>query len=88
MFTVKDLKKYRDMIEHAVVGMGRDDVAIAEVSEMREGVLAVKFSRGTHSTVEEIPVEALGDRGQTNQALVKAIRGLSTKGSHDAMGEP
>jgi len=67
--------------------MGRDDVAIAEVSEMREGVLAVKFSRGTHSIVEEIPVEALRDRGQTNQALVKAIRGLTKEVSREAMGK-
>ena len=83
----EDLKTYRDVIEHSVVGMGRDDVAIAEVGEMRKDVLAVKFSRGTHSAVEEMPVEALRGRGQTNQALVKAIRGLSKEVSREAMGK-
>ncbi|HLJ60277.1 MAG TPA: hypothetical protein VKZ50_11155 [bacterium] len=85
MSTPKDLKRYRQIIEEATVGLGRDDVGVGDVTETRDGVLAVTFSRGAHSTVEEIPVDALRDRGQANQALVKAIRGLSKEVAQEAL---
>ena len=77
MSTPKDLKRYRQTIENAIVALGRDDVGVGDVTETEHGTLAVTLSRGAHSTVEEVPVDALRDRGQANQALVKAIRGLS-----------
>lgn len=77
MSTPKDLKRYRQTIEDAIVGLGRDDVGVGDITETQHGTLAVTFSRGAHSTVEEIPVDALRDRGQANQALVRAIRGLT-----------
>jgi hypothetical protein len=85
MSTTKDLKRYRQTIEEAIIGLGRDDVGVGEVQEAQNGMLSVELSRGTHSTVEEIPVDALRDRGQMNQAIVKAIRGLSKEVSQDAL---
>ena len=87
MSTPKDLKRYRQTIEEAIVGLGRDDVGVGDVTEPRHGILAVTFSRGTHSAVEEIPVDALRDRGQANQALVKAIRGLSKEVAQETINK-
>ena len=85
MSTSKDLRKYREIIEEAVVAMGRDDVGVGEVSEDEGGMLLVNFSRGAHSAVEEIPVDMLRDREHANQAVVKAIRGLSKEVFHETM---
>jgi hypothetical protein len=85
MSTPKDLKRYRQTIEEAIVGLGRDDVGVGEVTETQRGTLSVTLSRGTHSTTEEIPLEALQGRSQANQAVVKAIRGLSKEVAQEAL---
>jgi len=77
MLTAKDLNKYREIIMRAMEGMGRDDIGIGEVSEKEHGVLAVEFSRGTHSSIETVSTDALQDRVQTNQAILRAIGAFS-----------
>lgn len=73
----KDLDQYRRTIEEAVVGTGRDDIGVGKVTEARDGILAVEFSRGTHNTTVEIPAAALADHEGARRAVTVAIRGIS-----------
>jgi hypothetical protein len=77
MLRDKELERYRHTIEEAVAGTGRDDIGVGKVTEPREGIIAVEFSRGTHSHTAEIPAEALRDHESARRSVTLAIRNLS-----------
>jgi len=77
MLHEKDLDQYRRTIEEAVVATGRDDIGVGKVTEARDGILAVEFSRGTHSHTAEIPAAALQDHEGARRVVTVAIRGIS-----------
>ena len=77
MLRDKELEQHRRTLEEAVAGTGRDDIGVGAVTESREGVLAVEFSRGTHNHTAEIPVVALEDHESARRAVTIAIRSLS-----------
>ena len=77
MLRDKELEQYRHVLEEAVAGTGRDDIGVGAVTEPREGVIAVEFSRGTHRDTEEIPVADLQDHESARRAVTIVIRRLS-----------
>lgn len=85
MLAVKDVERYRQVIQEAVADLGRDDVGVGEVRVGDDGVLAVELRRGTHSDVREISVEALQNRETAHQAVMKAIRPLTKEVEQDVM---
>jgi len=85
MQTNKDLQKHRQMIEAAVVELGRDDVGIGDVSEAQEGILSVTFSRGTLAHTADVPVEKLQDKDKAKQAVRSAMLGLSKALAEEAI---
>lgn len=85
MLSEKDLQGYRLAIEEAVVGVGRDDVGVGEVKEVREGMIEVTFSRGTHTSTAEIPVDQLTDHEHVRKAVNTAILSLSKEVAQEAL---
>jgi hypothetical protein len=77
MIRNKDLEQYRRTIEEAVAGSGRDDIGVGKVTETGDDIIAVEFSRGTHTHTAEIPAEALQDHESARRAVTIAIRSLS-----------
>lgn len=77
MMRDKDLEQYRHTLEEAVAGSGRDDIGVGKVTESSEGVIAVEFSRGTHTHTAEIPANALQDHESARRAVTIAIRSIS-----------
>jgi hypothetical protein len=77
MLRDKDLEQYRRTLEEAVAGSGRDDIGVGKVTEVREGIIAVEFSRGTHTNTAEIPADALQDHEGARRAVTSAIRNFS-----------
>ena len=74
--TPKDLDKYRRIVEEAVVALGRDDVGV-NVEDGGSGMLAVTFSRGTHSHTGQIPLDALQTHESAHAAVNSAVLTLS-----------
>jgi hypothetical protein len=72
-----DLQNYRRLLTEHLSGLGRDDIAIGELSEAEPGQLRVQFVRGTLHHEAFIPVESLKDREQARQTLNEAFRELS-----------
>ncbi len=85
MLTSKDLQRYRQIIEEAVVGLGRDDMGIGEVVEAREGVLSVTFSRGAHTFVADIPADALQDKESAERAVRGVLITLSKRVAQESL---
>lgn len=72
-----DLEKYRRLLTEHLMGLGRDDIAIGQLSESEPGQLRVQFVRGTLQHEATIPVDNLNDREQARQTLNEAFRMLS-----------
>ncbi len=70
MVTPKDLARYREVVEEAVVALGRDDVGVT-VEDGGEGLLAVTFLRGARTHTARIPLDAL----KTHQGAHAAVNG-------------
>lgn len=85
MLRGKELEQYRHTLEEAVAGSGRDDIGVGKVTEPREGVIAVEFSRGTHTQTVEIPADALQDHESARRSVTVAIRGLSKEVAQEQM---
>lgn len=62
MLSARERERYRRTIEEVLARLGRDDVGVGELTEAREGMLAVTFSRGSHTHRVELPLERLRDR--------------------------
>lgn len=87
MLTAKDLEKYRRVIEEAVAAVGRDDVGVNVVDGGGDGMLAVTFSRGTHTHVAKIPVDALRDHEQARITVNAALLKLSKAVAQEAVAK-
>lgn len=85
MVSSKDLQQYRQTIEEALVALGRDDMAVADVAEIREGVLSVTFSRGSHLSTAEVPVDQLKDRETAQRAVRTVMIGLSKRVAQESL---
>jgi hypothetical protein len=85
MLRDKDLQQYRRTLEEAVAGSGRDDIGVGKVTEVRDGIIAVEFSRGAHASTAEIPAEALQDREGARRAVTLAIRTLSKEVAQESL---
>jgi hypothetical protein len=85
MLTKKDLQKYRQAIEEAVVGLGRDDIGVGDLIEARDGVLSVTFSRGTHTSVEDIPVDQLQSKADAERVVRSVILTLSKRVAQESL---
>ncbi len=85
MHTTKDLQKYRQIIEGALVELGRDDVGVGEVTEPHEGILSVLFSRGTHTHTADIPIDKLADHEEGKKTVGNAMRALSKAVAQEAI---
>jgi hypothetical protein len=72
-----ELENYRKLLTEHLGGLGRDDIAIGELSESEPGQLRVQFVRGTLKHDATIPVDKLNDREQARQTLNEAFRKLS-----------
>lgn len=72
-----DLQNYRRLLTEHLMGLGRDDIAIGELSEAEPGHLRVQFVRGTLQHEATIPVDHLNDREQARQTLNAALLTLS-----------
>ena len=85
MLRDKDLEQYRRTLEEAVAGSGRDDIGVGKVSEVRDGIIAVEFSRGAHAKTAEIAAEALRDHEGARRAVTLAIRDLSKEVAQESL---
>jgi len=72
-----ELENYRKLLTEHLGALGRDDIAIGELSESEPGQLLVQFVRGTLHHEATIPVDNLNDREQARQTLNEAFRKLS-----------
>ncbi|HEY3248288.1 MAG TPA: hypothetical protein VGK88_08375 [bacterium] len=72
-----ELENYRKLLDEHLGGLGRDDIAIGELSESEPGQLRVQFVRGTLHHEAIIPVDSLKDRELARQTLNEAFRKLS-----------
>lgn len=85
MLDSKELQNYRRFIEETLIAMGRDDVGVGEVLEKSAGVLAVTFSRGSHTQTVEVPLDNLQQKEQARTAITRAILGLSKEVEKETM---
>ncbi len=72
-----ELANYRKLLDEHLGGLGRDDIAVGELSESEPGQLRVQFVRGTLHHEATIPVDSLRDREQARQTLNAALLKLS-----------
>ncbi len=72
-----ELRNYRNLLNEHLGGLGRDDIAVGELSESEPGQLRVQFVRGTLHHEATIPVDSLSDREQARQTLNAALLKLS-----------
>lgn len=72
-----DLQNYRRLLTEHLSGLGRDDIAVGELSEAEAGQLRVQFVRGTLHHEATIPVASLSDREQARQTLNAALLALT-----------
>jgi hypothetical protein len=84
MLTPKDLDMYRRVVEEAVVALGRDDIGV-NVEDGGDGMLAVTFSRGTHTHTARIPLDALKEHGRARAAVNGAVLVLSKEIAQEAL---
>jgi hypothetical protein len=86
MVTPKELNKYRAIVEEAVVALGRDDIGV-NVEDGGPGVLAVTFSRGSHSHTAQIPIDALQTHERAHVAVNGAVLALSKAVAQEALAK-
>jgi len=84
MLSPKDLDTYRRVVEEAVVALGRDDVGV-NVEDGGDGMLAVTFSRGSHTHTARIPLDALKDHGRARGAVNGGLLVLSKEIAQEAL---
>lgn len=72
-----ELATYRKVLDGHLNGLGRDDIAIGELSEIEPGQLRVQFVRGTLHHEATIPVDRLRTPEQARMTLNAALLKLS-----------
>jgi outer membrane cobalamin receptor len=86
MVTPKDLARYRQVVEEAVVALGRDDVGV-NVEDGGDGMLAVTFSRGAHTHTALIPLDALKTHEGTRAAVNGVLLAFSKRIAQEAISK-
>lgn len=71
---------YRRVFEDVLKAMGRNDVAVEDVSVAAEGVLSAAFVRGLRTRRVALPLERLVDRTQVRAAIEGALADLTPRG--------
>ncbi len=64
----RELEVHRRLLEDLISRMGRDDIAVGEISEA-DGKLQFALVKGSHTYRAEIPIAALADVKQIRAAL-------------------
>lgn len=64
----KELERYRRLLEGLISGLGREDVAVGEISES-DGKLLFALLKRSHTYRAEIPLAALADSKQVRAAV-------------------
>ncbi|MGH2400936.1 MAG: hypothetical protein ACRDF6_13960 [bacterium] len=72
----KDLQAHREALQGLVTSLGRDDIAVGEVSRV-DGRLAFTLTRGEHTHRDEISIDILSDRQRAMAALMAIIPKIS-----------
>ncbi len=86
MLTAMDLARYRQVVEEAVVALGRDDVGV-NVEEGGGGMLAVTFARGAHTHTARIPIDALQTHKGAQPAVSGAMLAFGKRIAQEALSE-
>lgn len=86
MVTSKDLARYRQVVEEALVALGRDDVGVG-VEDGGDGMLAVTFLRGAHTHAARIPLDALRTHEGANAAVNGALLVFSKRIAQEAISK-
>jgi len=89
MLNAKDLDQYRHTLEDTVAEAGRDDIGVGPVTQPREDVVVVEFSRGSHSHTAEIPAVSLRDhesvRRVVNATILKLTKDIAQERLQSAL---
>jgi hypothetical protein len=86
MVTPKDLARYRQVVEEAVVALGRDDVGLS-VEDGGDGMLAVAFSRGAHIHTAQIPLDVLKTHKGAHAAVNGALLAFNKRIAQEAISK-
>ncbi|MGH2371891.1 MAG: hypothetical protein ACRDIC_00225 [bacterium] len=74
--TERDLEAHRNTLQGLVSSLGRDDIAVGEVSR-DDGKLRFTLTRGDHAHSDEIPIDVLADRERAMAALMAILPKIS-----------
>lgn len=74
--TDKAMQAHRDTLQALVTSLGRDDIAVGEVSRV-DGRLVFTLTRGDHTHRDEIAIDVLSDRERAMAAMMVIIPRIS-----------
>lgn len=74
--TERDLENHRNTLQALVSSLGRDDIAVGEVSQ-EDGRLRFTLTRGEYSHTDEIPIDVLADRERAMAKLMAILPKIS-----------
>lgn len=74
--TDRDLEAHRNTLQGLVSSLGRDDIAVGEVSR-ENGRLRFTLTRGDHAHSDEISIDVLADRQRAMAALMAILPKIS-----------
>lgn len=74
--TERDLETHRNTLQALVSSLGRDDIAVGEVSQ-EDGRLRFTLTRGDHAHSDEISIDVLADRERAMKALMVILPKIS-----------
>lgn len=74
--TERDLETHRNTLQALVSSLGRDDIAVGEVSQ-EDGRLRFTLTRGEHSHSDEIPIDVLANRERAMAAIMAILPKIS-----------
>lgn len=74
--TEREMANLRNTLQGVVSALGRDDIAVGEVSQ-QDGVVHFTLTRGHFMQEGEIPAEVLADKQQALVHITGIVRKLS-----------
>jgi hypothetical protein len=86
MLTSNALARYSQVVEEAVVALGRNDVGV-NVADGGDGMLAVTFSRGAHAHTARISMDALQTHAGAHAAVNGALLAFSKRIAQEALSK-
>ncbi len=81
MSSQRTVPVYRRVFQDVLETMGRNDVAVEEVSVAGEGILSAAFVRGLRTRRIALPLEQLVDRTRVRSAIEGALADLTPRGA-------